>query len=266
MDRPLASLAFEDIVVELWPRSTYEAHGTESLGVIGFAFDTQEGTDAIASDRTRPFRRRANTVSWVPPGCSVFSVSREGGEYLTLRNVAAAMIAHPQASERHLNGIVAPAAVEAAHALRRMVLSSSTGEPLSAVDLLVATLLHSFDRGPVQPSLWLTDARLGAVDRLIEARMHERIEVRDLAFELGLSVGYLVLAFRQSLGTTPHRYLMDRRLARARKLLASNEPIAAVATACGFADQAHLTRSLSQACGVTPARFRRKLQTVERRV
>ena len=259
MDRPLASMAVDDIVVELWPRAPYETLGVERLGVVGFAFDTQQGTDAIASDRNRPFLRRASTVSWVPPGCTVFSTSQAGGEYLLLRNIRAEAIAHPQASERALNNIVDSHAVDAAHALRRAVLSRPESPPDAATDVITTALLRAFDGAVAQQSLRLTDARLTALDRLIEARMHERIEVPDLASHLGLSVGYLILAFRQSLGMTPHRYLMDRRLARARTLLTSCGSIADVAMDCGFADQAHLTRLLVKTCGVTPARYRRHL-------
>lgn len=71
-----------------------------------------------------------------------------------------------------------------------------------------------------------------------------------------MSVGFLVRAFRQSLNMTPHRYIMERRLARARRLLQAKSAIADVAFACGFTDQAHLTRTLRQTIGVTPSRYR----------
>ncbi|MGI4795602.1 MAG: hypothetical protein ACRYG8_16315 [Janthinobacterium lividum] len=45
--------------------------------------------------------------------------------------------------------------------------------------------------------------------------MNERIETA--AAELGSSVGFFVLAFRGALGTTPHHYLMKRRLACPRR-------------------------------------------------
>lgn len=256
--RPLANLVVDGMTVSLWPRAPYESRGEDEQGLIGFAFDTQDGVDAIASDKSRAFLRRANTVSWVPPTCSVYSASREGGEYLVIANVEAAAIGHRSSTEQPLNGVVDTDAVIAGHTLRRLLLSGSSGEARPALDLLVATLLRSFAPDAKQLSFTLTNARLSAVDRLIESRMHERLEVADLANELGLSVGYLVIAFRQSLGTTPHRYLMDRRLARARKLLAGQESIATIATACGFADQAHLTRSLAKAFGITPARYKQK--------
>ncbi|MCJ2123546.1 helix-turn-helix transcriptional regulator [Methylobacterium sp. J-077] len=80
---------------------------------------------------------------------------------------------------------------------------------------------------------------------------------RRLAAELDLSVGFLVLAFRKALGVTPHRYLMERRLARARTQLASGQTIAAAAQEYGFADQAHLTRHMRRTLGMTPGAYRR---------
>jgi AraC family transcriptional regulator len=88
--------------------------------------------------------------------------------------------------------------------------------------------------------------------------MSERLSVTELAAALGLSVGFLTLAFRGALGTTPHRWLLERRLARARaQLAATAKPIAAIAGACGFADQAHLTRHMQATFGVTPGAYRR---------
>ena len=79
--RPPAQASFGGIDAELWPCGPYKARYAGGPGVIGFAYEAQDGEDAIASDRVRPFRRGANTLAWIPPGCGVFSASRTGGEY-----------------------------------------------------------------------------------------------------------------------------------------------------------------------------------------
>ena len=66
----------------------------------------------------------------------------------------------------------------------------------------------------------------------------------------------LARAFRAAFGTSPHAYLVQIRLLRARRLLAGGEPPAAAAVACGFADQSHLGRRFRRAYGVTPAAYR----------
>jgi AraC family transcriptional regulator len=246
-------------VAELWPRAPYVARDGGGPGVVGFAFEAQEGEDAIASDRVRPFRRGANTLAWIPPGCPAFSTSRTGGEYLVLRGLAADAIAHPDAASRAVNDTVDSTTLAAARALRRLLLAGPAHAQgaTAMVDVLRAALLAHFQGGPGRAAGWLTPARVAVIDGLIAARMGERIETVDLAAKLGLSVGFLVLAFRGALGTTPHCYLMERRLARARaELTTTAKPVARVALECGFSDQAHLTRHMRTALGVTPAAYR----------
>jgi hypothetical protein len=52
-----------------------------------FAFESQAGTHAFATDRITDFRTRPNSLAYVPKGCDVVSRSPEGGEYLTLCSV-----------------------------------------------------------------------------------------------------------------------------------------------------------------------------------
>ncbi len=71
----------------------------------------------------------------------------------------------------------------------------------------------------------------------------------------GLSRYALARHFRACLGTSPHRYLVMRRLDRARGLIRRGVPLADAALASGFADQSHMTRQFKKAYGVSPGRF-----------
>lgn len=66
----------------------------------------------------------------------------------------------------------------------------------------------------------------------------------------------LARVFRAAYGTSPHAYLVQIRLLRARHLLSIGLGPAAVAAECGFADQSHLGRRFRQAYGLTPAAYR----------
>ena len=66
---------------------------------------------------------------------------------------------------------------------------------------------------------------------------------------------WVVFRDRAQMGLTPHAFQTNLRIARARALLSAGQPPAAVAATCGFADQAHLTRTFKRAVGVTPGRF-----------
>ncbi|MFD2204962.1 AraC family transcriptional regulator [Kiloniella antarctica] len=61
--------------------------------------------------------------------------------------------------------------------------------------------------------------------------------------------------FRASFGTSPHRFLLMRRLEFARSMIEEQQPLADVAFTVGFADQSHLTRHFKQAFGVTPGKW-----------
>ncbi len=77
----------------------------------------------------------------------------------------------------------------------------------------------------------------------------------DLERITGLDRFELSRAFRRLIGTSPHRYLVGRRLAHARSRMAAGEGLAEAAAASGFADQSHMTRHFRARFGITPGRF-----------
>ena len=88
---------------------------------------------------------------------------------------------------------------------------------------------------------------------LIDAQLDARLSVDTLAREVGLSSAHFARAFKQTLGEAPHRFLLSRRLERARRLLeACGVQLSDVAARAGFADQAHFTRHFKRQFGVTP--------------
>jgi AraC-like DNA-binding protein len=89
---------------------------------------------------------------------------------------------------------------------------------------------------------------------LIE-RWDQPVALAALASVAGLSRFELLRRFRQQTGLTPHAFQTNRRIAHARARLSTGEAPARVAFECGFADQAHLTRTFKRVVGVTPGRF-----------
>jgi AraC family transcriptional regulator len=97
-----------------------------------------------------------------------------------------------------------------------------------------------------------------AID-LLERRHVDGVGVEELARAAGWSVSHLHAAFRRHLGVSPHQWLLRRRLHAARHLLAAtDQPVATVATACGFADAAGFCRAFRRAEGQPPATWRRE--------
>lgn len=90
----------------------------------------------------------------------------------------------------------------------------------------------------------------------IAARFDAEIGLEELARVSGLSRAHLIRAFRKHYFITPHAYQTDLRIRHARRLLRAGGSPSDVALACGFADQAHLTRHFKARTGLTPAKFR----------
>lgn len=84
------------------------------------------------------------------------------------------------------------------------------------------------------------------------------ISILEVARACNLSRGYFTRAFRETTGTTPYRWLLGERIARARDLLrTTNIPLSELAISCGFADQSHFTRVFTSIVGTTPGHWRR---------
>ena len=72
--------------------------------------------------------------------------------------------------------------------------------------------------------------------------------------------------FRQVTGKSPHAYVVNHRVERAKQLLqAGCMTIAMVAFATGFASQSHLTAKFKQRVGSTPAQYQRQVLTSQTR-
>jgi len=143
----------------------------------------------------------------------------------------------------------------AAH--RASEFSPSTLERETRLREALAVLLERYADITTAPPPAGDSARIRRVRDLVEARLEEDLPLGTLAAEAALSPWHFLRLFRRETGATPHLYLLQRRLARARALLEAGEAPAAVASATGFTDQSHLTHRFRRAYGVTPARYRR---------
>lgn len=95
------------------------------------------------------------------------------------------------------------------------------------------------------------------VKEYMEAHLQHNISLLELAALCQLSVSWFGRAFKHSTGMTPHRWLLTRRIARARALLQDSPgSITEIAHRCGFADHSHFTREFRRFEGMPPAAWR----------
>lgn len=131
-------------------------------------------------------------------------------------------------------------------------------EPL-AVDAIVGRLAERLalraDGGRPPPRDVPFHRAVERVRDFISAEAPRTIASEELERLSGLDRFALARHFRAVFGTSPHRFQVGRRLARARMMIAEGVPLSETAIANGFADQSHLTRHFSARFGLTPGRW-----------
>lgn len=83
--------------------------------------------------------------------------------------------------------------------------------------------------------------------------------LQELAQFAGLSQWHFLRQFKKHVGMTPHMWLIQNRILKAKQLLRTGEMLVNIAMQCGFSDQSHFTRHFKKALGVTPQNYRQRL-------
>ena len=87
------------------------------------------------------------------------------------------------------------------------------------------------------------------------------LSLKALANESGYSRVHFVRMFRAATGYSPHSYLLNLRLERARELLKNQSmSLIDIALDCGFSSHSHMSRLFHKSVGVTPSAYRRSLR------
>jgi AraC family transcriptional regulator len=131
------------------------------------------------------------------------------------------------------------------------------GRALLLLDALLD--LHGPARQTASLSGGLSEWQLRRVTDFMAEHAAEDLALDEIAALVNLSAKHFARAFRQSTGIPPHRWLIERRIDRAKVLLMqADHSLAEISLACGFADQSHFTAAFRRGTGVTPGAYRRE--------
>jgi AraC family transcriptional regulator len=135
--------------------------------------------------------------------------------------------------------------------------------PLSYTEALTSMLLievfraHAAHPLPLQSHRGVGMARFKLVLDYIEEHLDHDIGLFELASLAGLSVTHFAHAFKATYHVPPYRYILERRIARAKVLLCTtNETIAMIAARVGFPSQSRFSQLFSRLTGLTPSNYR----------
>lgn len=147
------------------------------------------------------------------------------------------------------------------------VLLSPTPQSLPLVKSLVHSFVlalatrHGNPASHERRSSDLTGAELKSLLSWIENNLEKRLTVQAMAELVNRSVVHFSREFKQVTGSTPWEHVVDSRLRRAALMLRQGEPVCAAAHACGFFDQAHLSRLFKIRYGSSPSSYRKQHTT-----
>ncbi len=125
---------------------------------------------------------------------------------------------------------------------------------LLAIEGLALEMLAAASRSPraaVDQPVWLDRAR-----DLVHAEYTGTVTLREIAERVGAEPARLSAAFRRRYGNSLGGYVRRLRVKLVCEMLRTDAPLAEIALAAGFADQAHCTRVFKQLVGVTPGTYR----------
>jgi AraC family transcriptional regulator len=150
-------------------------------------------------------------------------------------------------------------------ALWRELEQSAPGGKLyaqTAAQMLAVHLLRYYTSAQIQikeVSQFLTQRQVKRVTDFVIADLRQDLSLETLAEQVGYSPYHFARLFRQTVGESPHQFVLRQRIEKAKDLLkATNAPLANVALESGFANQSHLTRIFERHLGLTPKAYRER--------
>ena len=129
---------------------------------------------------------------------------------------------------------------------------------VNAICLRLAKRYATSTLQPAPQGVGLPPARLRTVLEFIHANLDKNVSLSLLADAANMNVYYFATLFRKSMGVSPHQYVLDRRVERAKQLLCDRKlSVLDVGLQVGFDQPNNFARAFRRRSGVSPTQFRR---------
>jgi AraC family transcriptional regulator len=222
--------------------------------------------------RNRRVELHPGTVSLLPAG-----MRRAARVYRPLAGVVSVLQIRPGFFDRNIARIARGGKVELIHhldlrdaqiarlmeSLRADIAAGSPGGSLFGESISVALSAHiaqQYSAAGAKLETYrggLSRPLLNRVLEYIDTYLGDNLELQQLAQVAGLNVFHFAKAFKQSTGETPHRYVLYKRMERARKFLRdSHLSVLETSARTGFVDQSHFSKVFRRIVGVSPSNYR----------
>ncbi|WP_027720622.1 AraC family transcriptional regulator [Maridesulfovibrio zosterae] len=135
---------------------------------------------------------------------------------------------------------------------------------LEKESLLLSLLIDWISRHADETESWPDIGNEHRAVKLARDFMEDSFSL-DMSLEEISSLGNLshfhfIRVFEKEIGITPHAYLSQVRVNRAKAMLSGSDRLADIASRCGFYDQSHFTRQFRKQFGITPGKYRNFIQ------
>ncbi|MES2039745.1 MAG: AraC family transcriptional regulator [Pseudomonadota bacterium] len=250
--------------LELLPALPYSISSTSSHTSLGLAFARQTGVHAIGSDIRHDFDAWPGDFAISNAGLPMFSESAHGGEYLLMHITNPDPLTDMSASSPRQIFHGDKQAVTLAWQLRSLLLQKDKDALLLQEKACLflqrgLTLANKKSNATTTRSQYAQDKVLHSrILDYIEDQLDTTLNLEELATMANMPLLRFLRSFAHATGTTPHAYITERRLQRARLLIKnSNLSIADIAADCGFSHQSHLGSAFKSRLGLSPQQYRK---------
>lgn len=102
----------------------------------------------------------------------------------------------------------------------------------------------------------LKEHKLSQIKEYIDTEFTEDLSLDKLSMQFSINKFSLIRSFKKEYYLSPHQYIMDLRVNRAKELIRTGEDLTSITHSCGFYDQSHFIKTFKIYTGLTPESYR----------